>query len=87
MPPSPVSIVLEEVRRGLALPVSDLWLACYALGSWLSGEDLRAVLLGDLDPTDREFGIISAALNEAAADASSDLRVPDRSDIGEGTEE
>ena len=81
MPPTPVSVALEDVRRGIALSVGDLWLACYALGSWLSGEELRAVLLGDTDPTAREFGIIAAALNEAAADASSDLRVPARDDI------
>ena len=74
-------MALEDVRRGIALSVGDLWLACYALGSWLSGEELRDVLLGDVEPSDREFGIIAAALNEAAADAASDLRVPDRSEI------
>lgn len=76
MPSTLVSRALDDVRRSIDLSVDELWLACYALGSWLSVDELQVVLVGDEEPSAREFTITAIALNEAADEVGSELRVP-----------
>jgi len=70
------SDALEHVRRSIGMPIGDLWLASFSLGSMLSLSELTDVLCG-AETSAGEYSVISAALDEAAADANSPLRVPE----------
>ncbi len=74
MRPTAPSEALEHARRSIGLPVGDLWLAAFSLGSMLSLAELTDVLCGT-DVSDAEYAVISAALNEAAGDVDPSLRV------------
>lgn len=59
----------EGVRRRLDLPVSDLWLAYFALGGSMPAPALDRYLHGQgPEPTVSQRNVLAHALNEALLD-------------------
>lgn len=55
---------------------TDLWIASVALGSNLALGDVNAITAGHRDPTEGQYEVLAAALNEHFAAVGQDHPVP-----------
>lgn len=67
---------LEQARRTLELPVSDLWWRYFALGGMASELEIEAILFGALVPSNQERDLLAVALNERFTELDGDHPVP-----------
>ena len=66
---------LAAAADSVGLGLGDLFVECFARGSNFDRPDLEAMILGLAVPSPEDYDLVALAINEVAAERSSDVRV------------